>query len=40
MEPLTFKTRLGKRIEIITERCSVQIGHTSNIKAYEFDEYF
>ncbi|MCT9977756.1 pyrimidine/purine nucleoside phosphorylase [Acinetobacter sp. I-MWF] len=38
--PLTFKTHLTKRIEIIAGECSVQIGHKPDIKIYKSGESF
>ncbi|MBJ9947594.1 pyrimidine/purine nucleoside phosphorylase [Acinetobacter bereziniae] len=39
-EPLTFKTHLAERIEIISGECSVQIGHAPDIKIYKSGESF
>lgn len=38
--PLTFKTHLSERIEIISGECSVQIGHNPDIKIYKSGESF
>ena len=38
--PLTFKTHLAERIEIISGECSVQIGHAPDIKIYKSGESF
>ena len=39
-EPLTFKTHLAERIEIISGQCSVQIGDDPNMKIYSSGESF
>lgn len=38
--PLTFKTHLAERIEVISGECSVQIGHATDIKIYKSGESF
>ncbi|KAF1022101.1 MAG: Pyrimidine/purine nucleoside phosphorylase [Acinetobacter bereziniae] len=39
-DPLTFKTHLAERIEIISGECSVQIGPAPDIKFYKSGESF
>ncbi len=39
-EPLTFKTHLTERIEIISGECSVQIDQKPDIKTYKSGESF
>ncbi|WP_333669211.1 pyrimidine/purine nucleoside phosphorylase [Acinetobacter guillouiae] len=39
-DPLTFKTHLTERIEILSGECSVQIGNKSEIKIYKSGESF
>ncbi|MCU4582487.1 pyrimidine/purine nucleoside phosphorylase [Acinetobacter gyllenbergii] len=39
-EPLTFKTHLAERIEIISGQCSVLIGDDSEIQIYTSGESF
>jgi hypothetical protein len=39
-DPLTFKTHLTERIEIISGECSVQIGHAPEIRIYKSGESF
>ena len=39
-EPLTFKTHLTERIEIISGECNVQIGHAHDIETYKSGQSF
>lgn len=39
-DPLTFKTHLAERIEIISGECSVQIGNKPDLKRYKSGESF
>lgn len=39
-DPLTFKTHLAERIEIISGECSVQIGHAPETRIYKSSESF
>jgi len=39
-EPLTFKTHLAERIEIISGQCKVQIGDDPNMQIYGSGESF
>ncbi|NNP77693.1 hypothetical protein A7P54_14870 [Acinetobacter sp. Ac_3412] len=39
-EPLTFKTHLAERIEIISGQCTVQIGNAPEAHIYSSGEFF
>ena len=39
-KPLTFKTHLTERIEIVSGKCSVQIGHAHDIETYKSGQSF